>query len=307
MDRRGFLSMGFGGGGARVLQRAGVAQPLEPLDLGDGVSIRPRASWSAGLAPPEAPLLPEEPRFLLVHHSVTPNDYASDSVPVLLRQVHALHTGPEKGWPDVAYNFFVDRFGGVWEGRTGSLDGPVRGDATGGNQGYSQLCCFVGDHQVSPPTLEAQTAMAHLLAFLGERYQIDTAPRASTSFVSLGSNRWPPGAEVSTTTIAGHRDMSQTECPGDATYSLVRDSFPEQVTAIRIGRALASAATTTTPSSPGTSQTPRRESASPPRPGHQRNRWRAEILVPAASVGGLALAAAMAVRLRLLGRSRRQT
>ncbi len=54
------------------------------------------------------------------------------------------HTGPDKGWPDIAYNFMVDRFGQIFEARAGSLAGPVAGSATGGNQGFSQLCCFLG-------------------------------------------------------------------------------------------------------------------------------------------------------------------
>ena len=70
----------------------------------------------------------------------------------IMRGAYDLHTGPDKGWPDVAYNFFVAPDGSVWEGRAGSLDGPVTADATGGNQGYSQLVCLLGNHVDVPPT-----------------------------------------------------------------------------------------------------------------------------------------------------------
>lgn len=76
------------------------------------------------------PLEVEQPLFLLVHHTAQPNsDYSRDDVPRLLRGIFDAHTGSDKGWPDVAYNFFVDRFGRVYEGRTGaSPAGPRLGD-----------------------------------------------------------------------------------------------------------------------------------------------------------------------------------
>ena len=200
-----------------------------------GVDVRPRADWAGGLTP-TGPLRQErsgDTRFLLVHHTASANDYDPGDVPGLLRGFYWFHTGPDRRWPDVAYNFFVDRYGTVWEGRTGSLTGPVMADATGGSQGFAQLCCFIGDHQVEAPTPAAQLSMTALLAALADTYAIDTAPGATTTFVSRGSNRWPAGTTVTTTTIAGHRDMSLTACPGDAAYRLVRDVFPAAVTALR--------------------------------------------------------------------------
>ncbi len=178
------------------------------------------------------PELPGDVRFLLVHHTATSNGYAAAKVPELIRGFYTFHTGTKK-WPDVAYNFFVDRYGVLWEGRAGSLAGPVKADATGGSQGFAQLCCFIGDHGKETPTDDARRSMTALLAALADSYAIDTAPGATTSFTSRGSNRWPRGTHVTTTTLAGHRDMSQTECPGDAAYKLVRDVFPREVSAMR--------------------------------------------------------------------------
>ena len=301
IDRRQFLATCAAvGAGLRSSSFAG-AQEVGQLDLGDGFVVRRREEWAGSLDALGA-LPAEEPRVLLVHHTVNSNDYRPEDVPGLLRGVYGLHTGPEKGWPDVAYNFFVDRYGGVWEGRKGSLDGPVRGDATGGNQGYSQLCCFVGDHSYEAPTTEASAAMTHLLALLGERYDIDTSPGATTSFTSLGSNRWPAGQLITTRTIAGHRDMSSTACPGDAAYPLVTDVFPEQVTAIRLGRALASASTTTievplaATSTTGLMASQEYSAGSGAGPTAE-SPWLARVLV-AGGIGGLALLGAIAIRLR---------
>lgn len=207
--------------------------------------IHPRSEWGADLLPTGA-LTSEQPndvRFLLVHHSETPNDYAPEDVAPRLRSIYDYHT-MAKGWPDVAYNFFVDAFGGIWEGRTGSIGSPVRGDATGGSQGFALLCCFVGDHSLVPPSDAAIESMASLTAWLASSYSIDLTAGPTISFVSRGSNRWPAGTNVTTDPIAGHRDMSQTACPGDAAYPLVRGAISARAQALG-----AAALPTATPSS----------------------------------------------------------
>jgi hypothetical protein len=230
--------------GSTVVLRPAVARQQQ--------HVRPRSDWGADL-PPLGSLAVEAPgdtRFLLVHHTAGPNDYRAEEVPTILRGIYDFHTA-QKGWPDVAYNFFVDRFGGVWEGRTGSLDAPVKGDATGGSQGFGLLCCLLGTFTDVPPTPDAHAALVELLARLADAYSIDTTPGATTTFVSRGSNRWPAGTDVTATTIAGHRDMSQTACPGDACYALVADgTFAREVTDLRRG-----AAATTTTTVPATTST----------------------------------------------------
>src|SRR5690606_26575674 len=92
---------------------------------------------------------------------------------------------------------------------------------------------FLGTFTDVLPTVEAQQAMVGLLAWLAERYGVDTVPGATTSFASRGSNKHPAGATVTTATIAGHRDLSLTACPGDAAYAWVRGALPAAVSAAR--------------------------------------------------------------------------
>jgi hypothetical protein len=250
-DRRRFLR-----GGAAALAGFAVWSPgggtvgatrTRAAQVAPGLDIVPRSTWGGDLRPKGQ--LPPEPdvRFLLVHHTAGPNTYGPDGVVRTLRGIYAFHTGTEKGWPDVAYNFFVDRYGTVWEGRTGSLESQIAGSATGGNQGFSQLCCFVGDFTAEAPPLAAVASMGRLLGWLGIRAGIDLRPGATTSFTSKGSNKWAAGREVSTATIAGHRDMSQTSCPGAACYALVQDG-----TFTRLALEAASGSARTVPATPTT-------------------------------------------------------
>ena len=173
-------------------------------------------------------------RALLVHHTATPNTYARDRVPAMLQSMYVFHTGPEKGWPDVAYSFFVDRFGGIWEGRTGSATNPVEGSATGGNQGSTRLCSLVGDFTTESPPPAMVDSLTRLLAALADIHELDSAPNALAMFVSRGSNRWKRGTTVQIPTIAGHRNTSMTTCPGDGAYSLISTgTLARKVTALR--------------------------------------------------------------------------
>jgi hypothetical protein len=232
LTRRGLLAAGAAAAVVPRLDLGRFVSPRAPAPVAPGLAIWPRESWAPG--PPTGPLAAEQVRFLLVHHTAENTDHTAAQVPSILAAMYAFHTGP-KGWHDIAYNFLVDREGGVWEGRAGSLAGPVAADATGGSQGFDQLVCFIGDFTSVTPTPAALDAGNRTLAWLAQRYSIDTSAGAKVTFVSRGSNKWPAGARVTTSTIAGHREMSTTACPGNAFYPYVRNQMQGAVQELRGG------------------------------------------------------------------------
>jgi hypothetical protein len=205
---------------------------LASVEVAPGLRIHPRSEWGADL-PPKPAIAPETVKFLLVHHTASSNN-APDPRAVI-RQTYAFHTGPDKRWPDVCYHFMIGPDGSVWETRAGSLAGPVVADATGGNQGYAQLVCMIGDFRFQPPTPAAQHSLMRTLLFLADRYGIDTDPSATTTFVSRGSNKFRAGVPITTSTISGHRDVTYTACPGDSGYVLLGD-WRRRVHATRLQR-----------------------------------------------------------------------
>ena len=253
LTRRRFLVLsGTGVAAGFLLPGVSAAQnrsEFSATPIGNGHVVLPRDVWGADI-PPTGPMeseAPDDVRFLIVHHSASTNDYSAERSTGMLQSFYRFHTSSEKGWPDIAYNFLVDRHGQIFEGRAGSISSPVRGDATGGSQGFALLCCFIGDHSAVAPTATAQSAMISLLAWLAKTYNIDTNPGSTAEFVSRGSNLHPSGTTVRTPTITGHRTMSRTTCPGDAAFELVEGSFPALVSA-------AVAGTTPTLSEPETSR-----------------------------------------------------
>ena len=238
LSRREFLAAGSAAAaGALLLQRPSAAMSVrlaESVPIGADHAVIPRSSWGGDLpatGPLEVEAL-EDVRFLLVHHSATPNGYSRERAVQYLRSFYGYHTSSAKGWNDIAYNFLVDSYGRIFEGRTGSIQAPIRGDATGGSQGFALLCCFIGDHSKEEPTPEAVSAMAALLAWLSSEYGIDPTPGATAEFISRGSNLHARGFPVVTRTIVGHRKMSRTSCPGDAAAAIVDRRLPEIVTAL---------------------------------------------------------------------------
>jgi N-acetylmuramoyl-L-alanine amidase len=217
---------------ARALRLSSSPTPAvaraEPAPVAPGLFIQPREAWARGDMPPLGAITAEDVKFLIVHHTATGNTYGGDQAAEMVRGVYHAQT-TEKGWPDTCYNFLIDRFGGVWEGRAGSLAGPVTVDATGGSQGFAQLVCLIGDFTSEMPTNECLTSLQKTLAWLAGRSAIDTSPAARVSFTSRGSNKWPVGAAVTTPTVVGHREMSATACPGDTLYPFVRDTLPAMV------------------------------------------------------------------------------
>jgi len=222
-----------------------------------GLAVNPRSTWGSN-HPPKGPLASEDVKFLLVHHSASHNGYASADTPNILRGWFNFHTGPDKGWNDIAYNFIIDSEGVIWEGRQGSLAGALAGDATGGNQGYTQLVCVIGDFNTAKPSGAAQKSLRRMLAWLADKHGVATSAGSEVTFNSKGSNRWPAGITVTTSTIAGHRDMSKTSCPGNNLYSYVVGGLMADVDAIRAGGSPASTTTqptTTTKVAPATTTT----------------------------------------------------
>ena len=68
-------------------------------------------------------------QMVFIHHTDTPNGYAEADVPAIIRSIYIYHVR-SNGWNDIGYNFLVDAYGRVFEGRAGGIDQPVIGAQT---------------------------------------------------------------------------------------------------------------------------------------------------------------------------------
>ena len=141
-----------------------------------------------------------------IHHTVNANSYTPAQVPALLRGIYAYHT-QSRGWRDIGYNYLVDRFGRIWEGRYGGVGSPVVGAHTLGYNEVSFAMSAIGNYDIAAPPQAVLSAYARLFAWKLSLYNIPAD--ASRVYVK---NRWLPA-------INGHRDVGQTACPGRYLYA----------------------------------------------------------------------------------------
>ena len=152
-----------------------------------------------------------------VHHTVSLNTYTQAESPAVVRGIQRYHQS-SNGWSDIGYNFLVDRFGQVFEGRAGGIDRAVIGAQAQGWNSVSTGVASVGTHTSTDVTPEAFNAIASLLGWKLSIHGVPTQGTVSVRSAGGASNRYPSGRMVRFERISGHRDGCSTSCPGDALY-----------------------------------------------------------------------------------------
>ena len=112
-------------------------------------AIIPRSAWGGDSVPPREPPIYGEVQLAFVHHTVTANDYAPEESAGIVLSIARYHRNSQ-GWNDIGYQFLVDKYGQVFEGRAGGIDQAVVGaQAQGWNSTSTGIACL-GDFTGSP-------------------------------------------------------------------------------------------------------------------------------------------------------------
>lgn len=178
-------------------------------------SIRTRADWGADESARDgAPSYDDTIKAGFVHHTAGVNGYSEVDVPRILRGLyaHALSTG----YSDLQYNFLVDRFGRLWEGRYGGMDRPVRGGHTGGFNADTFAVAALGNFETAGPPAGMLDSVSRLMAWKLSLHGRDATGKTTlTSSGGAGTtSRYPAGTAVTVNVIAPHREVGITACPG---------------------------------------------------------------------------------------------
>ena len=179
--------------------------------------IVPRAAWGASRCKPRTTPSFGRIQVAFVHHTVSLNSYSRAQSAAVVLGVCLFHRNGN-GWNDIGYNFLVDRFGRVFEGRAGGIDQPVLGAQAGGFNAGSTGVSVIGDFSRSRPPAAAMSSLARLLAWKLPLHGVPVLGR--TTVVSAGgpSTAYRAGTEVPLQRISGHRDADLTACPGAALF-----------------------------------------------------------------------------------------
>jgi hypothetical protein len=187
-----------------------VGSPFYPAKAGPRTprpAIYSRVQWGADESMRDGFAGYGEIHAAFVHHTVNTNDYSRADVPTILRGIYAYHT-QSRGWSDVGYNFLVDRFGRIWEGRWGGIRRAVIGAHTLGHNENAFAMSAIGNFEVVAPSREMLQSYAQLLGWKLSRYGVD-------------GNGYTTIDNVTLSTISGHRDAAATACPGGYLYAKI--------------------------------------------------------------------------------------
>jgi hypothetical protein len=181
-----------------------------------------RTEWGGDSVPPRSSPSYGEVQAAFVHHTVTANEYTPEESAGIVLAMARYHRDSNH-WNDLGYNFVVDKYGQVFEGRAGGVDLAVVGAQAQGYNSVSTGIACLGTFSAVAQTEPGLDALARLI---GWKLSLHGVPAQGTVTVSSGggpSNRYPSGTPVTLERICGHRDGDQTSCPGDLLYSQLAD------------------------------------------------------------------------------------
>lgn len=175
-----------------------------------------RAQWGANESWRECcPRYAANLEMAHVHHTAGTNSYSKSESAALVRGIYKYHTSNE-GFADIGYNFLIDRYGQIFEGRYGGIDKAVIGAHAGGFNSGSTGVSLMGTFSTATPPTAMINSLKKLLAW---KLDVHHVPAVGTVVMtSGGSTRYSAGTKVKLNRISGHRDTSQTACPGSKVY-----------------------------------------------------------------------------------------
>ena len=185
------------------------------------VAVTTRAEWGAN-----ASYMSWDPEYasaghVVVHHTAGTNSYSAGQSASIVRGIYYYHA-VTLDWGDIGYNFLVDKFGTVFEGRSGSVAAPagrmsIGAHARGVNTGTMGIS-MMGDYSTVSPSDAQLSSVGKMAGWFLKRAGISDV----TGWAGLHvwtTERYQAGSTISMPRILGHRDVGYTTCPGNVGYS----------------------------------------------------------------------------------------
>ena len=194
---------------------AGVLMP------GQAPAIISRAEWGADESLRcGTPQYDNGVRAAVIHHTAGSNDYSPLESAGIVKAIYTYHS-KTLGWCDIAYNALVDKYGQVFEGSAGGLTKAVEGFHTGGFNRNTWGVAMIGNFDDVPPTPLQLRTVGRLLGWRLGMDRVD--PKGTVQLESAGSHytTFAAGTIATLPTIFTHRDVGNTDCPGNAAYALM--------------------------------------------------------------------------------------
>lgn len=241
-------------------------------------SIVTRAQWGANESwRSRSPHYTGAIKAGFLHHTASTSSYTPAQAPAQVRAIYAYHTR-SLGHSDIDYNFLVDRFGRLYEGRAGGIDRAVLGAHTAGFNENTFAIVALGNFQSTAPGATHLAAIKDTVArvFAWKLGLYGVSPVGTARLVSAGfvrPTKYPKGSVATIPTLSSHQMVNYTSCPGT---HLQRELPAIRALAGRYSHLVLSAPTPAAVSF----QADSRSSATITSRADRAVRWRADVLTP---------------------------
>lgn len=211
--------------GGEVGSTAGAGATISSVGYSAGVvqavsaapAVITRAQWGAPAARPNCAEVASKLVGAVVHHTAGPNTYTTTAqAKQQIRNDAAYHIN-SLGWCDLGYNFVVDKWGNIYEGRAYSMTKAVIGAHAGGFNTSTVGVAMLGTYGAAP-SAATQRSVAQIIGWRLGAYLVD--PKTSMTYHAgddVGAKY--RNQNVVLPRVMGHRDVWSTACPGNGGYS----------------------------------------------------------------------------------------
>lgn len=172
-----------------------------------------RAEWGADESLRRSTSYTGTAKVGFVHHTASTNNYSPEQAAAQIRAIYAYHTKVNR-WSDIGYNYLVDKYGTIYEGRAGGIDRDVLGAHTGGFNTNTFAVSQLGNFSTTAAPDPMVESVAQVLAWRLKIAHRDPAGVAQLVSAGGGTSKYRAGVRVQLPAVAGHRDVGATACPG---------------------------------------------------------------------------------------------
>jgi peptidoglycan hydrolase-like protein with peptidoglycan-binding domain len=193
----------------------------QPAASASAAAVKPtiitRAQWGADESLRGTETYNRTVKAIVIHHTASSNDYTSATAAAQIRGIYAYDTRG-LGWTDIAYNFLVDKFGRIYEGRAGSITSAVRGAHAMGFNTDTMGVAALGNYETASAPAVMVDSLAKVAGWKLSQYGV--SPSATTRLTSAGGSgvKIAAGTTVTLPTVNAHQNTSYTLCPGKYLY-----------------------------------------------------------------------------------------
>lgn len=148
-------------------------------------------------------------RGVTLHHTAGSNTYSKAESASIVRGIHTYHVSG-RGWCDIGYNALVDKYGQIFEGRSGGIDKMISGahaGVTAVNDAFWGIS-MLGHFESKYVPAKMKDAVVDLMA-----WKLSANGIPAKGSVSVGGKTYQR--------IIGHRDAKSTACPGRLAYEWI--------------------------------------------------------------------------------------